>query len=155
MLDAHGGKDDGELGLRLAQRRLPCDLGGQRVVRHAAARKDGQLLPADERVHAIDGRDTCHDQVARVGATRGVDGGPVDVAHGFGNWWRHAVDRLAEAAEHAPQHVDTHWHGEGAPDKAHPRRARLDAGGAGPYLHDGALASHFEDVPAPPLAIRQ
>ena len=55
FLDAHGGKDDGEV-RAIGHAGLTDDLDGQLVVLHAGAGEDGQLLAADQRGQAVDGR---------------------------------------------------------------------------------------------------
>ena len=53
--------------------RLPGDLGGDARMGQAAPGKDGQLLAADERVHAVDGRDAGLDELGGIVAGVGID----------------------------------------------------------------------------------
>ena len=85
VLDAHPDEDDGErLGVARAggrrgrgeYLRLPDDLGREPVMRQAVARENRQLLPADQGVHPVDGRDARLDEVPRIdsGRSRFADG---------------------------------------------------------------------------------
>ena len=65
VLDAHAGEDDGELDVLAQELGLADDLRGDLVVRQAVAAEDRQLLPAHQRVHAVDGGDAGLDEVAR------------------------------------------------------------------------------------------
>ena len=60
----------GELLVAVGQVGLARDLRGQLVVRQARAGEDGQLLPTDQRIHAVDGRDAGLDQVAGIDLAR-------------------------------------------------------------------------------------
>ena len=69
VFDTHGGEHDSELltGLRVvAQRCLLYDLGRQIVVGKSVAGEDRQLLAADQRHKAVDGRDTGTDIVTGI-----------------------------------------------------------------------------------------
>ncbi len=72
--DAHGGEDDGELLVgpeHLAWRAICAASCG---MRQAGAGEDRQLLPADQRVQPVDGRDAGLDELVRVVAGGRVDG---------------------------------------------------------------------------------
>ena len=67
MLDAHGGKNDGKLLIRvLAQRRLFYNLGGQLIMWQTVAGENRQLLSADQRCQSVDGGDSGVNIVSRV-----------------------------------------------------------------------------------------
>ena len=80
--DTHSGKYDGEVGggaVGLDHLGLADDLSRQLVVPHARSGEDGELLPADQRHHTVDGGDTGVDKVAGIYPGHRVDGGTIDV----------------------------------------------------------------------------
>ena len=67
MLDAHSGKYNGELFVRiLSQRSLLDDLSRQLVVGQTVSGKDRKLLSADQGGQSVNGGDTCMDIVSRI-----------------------------------------------------------------------------------------
>ena len=104
---ADAGEHDGET-LRAARAAQACalrDLRGEPVVRQAARREQRQLLAAHEAVHDVDRADAGLDEVARQRAPRRVDREALDAHACPGGDGRAAVDRSADAVEHAPEQV--------------------------------------------------
>lgn len=74
QVDTHGTEDDGEV-VRviivnalggLDQTGLSADLGSNLVVGQTSGGEDGNLLTTSNRVHGINGRDTCRDHLLGV-----------------------------------------------------------------------------------------
>jgi len=155
VLDAHGTKDDGKALVARGDARLAGDLGGQFVVRQPSAGEHRQFLPADEGVHAVDGGDARHDEVARIGAPGGVDRRAVHVPAILGDGRGDAIHRLAEAVQHPPEHRRRHRSPQGLPGKPHPGARHLQPAGAAPHLHYGGSGAGLEHAAPPDLAIGQ
>ena len=116
---AHGAEHHAEVGaLILTQLGLPHDLRGKLVVAHAAAGEDGQLLAADQRNKAVDGRNTRADVVARITAGDRVDGAAVDILEALGVNRAEAVDGFARAVENAAHDLGRERQAHGAARKA-------------------------------------
>ena len=80
--------------------RLPDDLRGELVGGQTRAGEDRELLPADQRVQAVDRGDAGLDEVGRVARGRyGLMGAPLTSRSLLGDDGRPAVDRLAGAVE--------------------------------------------------------
>ena len=112
ILDAHSGKDDGEV-RAIGHAGLTDDLDGQLVVLHAGAGEDGQLLAADQRGQAVDGRNAGVDVVTRIHTADGVDRCAVDIAAGGGVNVAQTVDGAAQAVQHTARQLgaEVHHHG--------------------------------------------
>ena len=154
VLDAHGRKDDGELGLFPQQRGLADDLGGQPVVWHAAAGEDRQLLPADQRVHAVDGADAGLDKLPRVLAAVGVDGGPVDVPQVGRQGLGPIVDRTAQPVENTAQHVSRDRQLQRLAEEPHARGLVRQAAGALEHLDDRLVLADVKHAAQAVVALR-
>jgi hypothetical protein len=103
------------------QRGLSANLGGDFVVRKTGGGEDGDLLTTGDRVHGVDGRDTCGDHLLgvdlitldstssmcqKVSYTRvGVDGATVDVKVVLSEHLGTLVDGLSRSIEDTAQHV--------------------------------------------------
>ena len=124
---------------------LAHDLGRQLVVRQAAHGEDGELLPPDQGVHAVDGRDPRLDELLGIGAGRGVDGLAVDVAAGLPHRQGAAVQGLAHAVEDAPQKVGGHRHRQRAAGEAHPGFLQGQADGFAKKLDHRLVLAHGQD----------
>ena len=104
ILDAHSGKDDGEV-RAIGHAGLTDDLDGQLVVLHAGAGEDRQLLAADQRGQAVNRRNAGVDVVAGVDTADGVDGRAVDIAAGHRVDIAQTVNRAAQTVQHAAQQL--------------------------------------------------
>ena len=103
--DAHGREHDGELLLAAQDLGLPGDLRGNLVVRQSRAAKDGKFLSPHQRVQAVDRRDAGLNELLRTLPGDGIDGRSDDRQPLFGDERRQSVDRLAQAAEPAADHL--------------------------------------------------
>ena len=112
VLDAHGREHDGEV-RPVGHAGLTDDLDGQFVVLHAGAGEDGQLLAADQRGQAVDGRNAGVDVVTRIHTADGVDRCAVDIAAGGGVNVAQTVDGAAQAVQHTAGQLgaEVHHHG--------------------------------------------
>ena len=145
VLHPHGRKDDGEALLFPREPGLAHDLGRQFVVRQAAHGEDGELLPPDQGVHAIDGRDPRLDELLGIGPGRGIDGLAVDVAAGLAHRQRAAVQGLAHAVEDPPQKICRHRHRQRAAGKTHPSFLQGQAHGFAEKLDHRLVPTHGQD----------
>ena len=101
--DAHGGEDDHDLGVVAGRSRLGSDPGGESVGGQPGAGEDRQLLAADERDEAVDGRDTGLDELVGVGASDRVERQAVDVAVGVRDGFGTAVAWPARPSSTRPK----------------------------------------------------
>ena len=147
--DAHRRKDDDELFLGGQNPGLPRDLGGNEVVRHAAAGKNRKLLAADQGVHPVNGGDAGLNEVPGVFPAPGIDGQAVDVHHPVRDHLRRAVNRPSQAVEDPAQHVPVHGNLQGPAYKGHPQPLHCQAARPLEDLDDGTLFVHLQRLPHP------
>ena len=147
---AHRGEDDDELvgGIAPGHGRLRGDLRGELGGRQAEAGEDRQLLPAHERVEAVDRRDAGLDELVRVVAGDRVDRRPVDVAVGLGLHRRPAVDRTAGAVEDAADQIEPDGRARDLAPRADARVGQVEPGRAGQHLDDDPIPFDREHLAA-------
>ena len=146
--DAERGEYDDERVVRAAHLGLPGDLRRKLGVRQARGREDRQLLPAHERVQAVDGRNTGLNEFLRVTARGRVHRQAVDVVAPLGQNFRPAVDRAAEAVENAAEHVLAHAEFHRAAEEADAAVREVDARGALKELHERVALVDLEHLAA-------
>jgi len=134
--------------------RLGRDLGGQLVGRQPRPGEDGQLLPARQRVQAIDGRDAGLDELAGMGADGRVDRRAVDVQRRFRYDQRPAVNRLAGAVQHPAEHRQGDIQAGDIATKTDARRAQVQPGRPHEHLDDAVMAVDFQHTAQPHPAFR-
>ena len=145
--DADGGKHHGEVGAVIPQHLgLPGDLGRQVGVGQTGAGEDGQLLPADQSVQAVDGGDAGLDELVGVVTGCRVHRQAVDVPVLLRDNVRAAVDGLAHAVEHAAQHVGRHTQLQGMAQEADLGVGQVDAGGGFKELDHGGVAVDLQHL---------
>ena len=154
---AHRGEDDDELVGSVApgHGRLRGDLRGELGGRQAEAGEDRQLLPAHERVQAVDRRDPGLDELVRMVAGDGVDRRPVDVAVGVGLHRRPTVDGTAGAVEDAADQVEPDGGAGDLAAGADARVGQVQAGGAGQHLDDDPVPVDREHLATPDRSVRR
>ncbi len=104
-LDAHRGKNNREFFLSGQNPSLAGNLCGNPIMRHAASREDGKLLPPNERVHAVDRGNAGLDKFVGIVAGGRIDRLTVDINRLAGNQFRPAVLRLAHSVKNTAENV--------------------------------------------------
>ena len=125
------------------------------VVRETGRRKDGDLLPARDRVHDVDSRNTSLNHLLRVDARIRVDRTPVNVEVLFRKHFRPFIDRQPGPVKDPTEHVfrDGEFHARAG--KLDVGRVDVDAGRAFKDLDDRFPARDFEDLATADGAVRQ
>ena len=124
-------------------------------MRQTGAGEDGQLLPADQSVQAVDGRDAGLDELVGVVTGCRVHRQAVDVPVLLRDDVRAAVDGLAHAVEHAAQHVGRHTQLQGMSQEANLGVGQVDAGGGFKELDHGGVAVDLQHLAPADAAVGQ
>ena len=106
LLNAHGGKDNAEIGaVGAADFCLADDLHRQIIMCHTGAGKNRQFLTADQGHQRVDSRDAGIDIVFGIDARYRVDRRAVDVGFLHRKDVAESVDRSAGAVEHSAEQL--------------------------------------------------
>ena len=106
VLDAHRGKYDTELALRvLSDVRLLHNLCRQLIMRKTVAGENRQLLAANQSCQSVDSGNTCLNEVSRILAAARVQRKTVDIDLRVGDDRTEAVDRTADTIKCTAQDV--------------------------------------------------
>lgn len=119
-VDSHSSEDDGEVLIRviknvltLNQGCLSDDLGTDLVVWETVGGEKWNFLSSGNRVHGIDGGDTCLDHFLGVFSAVWVNGLTIDVQELLSQHWGTLVDGDSGTVERSSQHFFGDWHLQG------------------------------------------
>mmetsp|Transcript_62503 Transcript_62503/g.167417 ORF Transcript_62503/g.167417 Transcript_62503/m.167417 type:complete len:335 (+) Transcript_62503:537-1541(+) len=141
--------------LLLHQPGLPADLGGDLVVGQAGGGEQGELLPAHDTVHGVQGGDPGLDHLLGVDTRLGVDGGAVDIQVVLGEHRRPLVQGLPRPVEGPADHLVGDGHLEGVSGELHVGVLVVNAGGALEHLHHGLAVVHLQHLALSYAAVSQ
>ena len=153
--DADGGKHNGKVAFPIQHPGLTGDLRRQLGVRQTGAGKDGQLLPTDKGVQAINGGNAGLDKLVGIVAGGGIHGKAVDIPVFLRQNGRSVINGLAHAVEHTAQHIAGNRQLQRMAQKPDFGVGQIDTGRGFKQLYNGGIAVDLQHLAAPGGAIGQ
>ena len=138
------GKNNGEFGIRAAYLRLTRNLYRKVCVGQTGSGENRQLLPANQRIQAVNRGNARLNELSGVFPCRRINGRAVDVQTFFGNDFGAAVHGLAHAIEYASQNVRGNAEIQALAKETHFTFCKVDTCRAFKQLNQRRVAAYFQ-----------